>query len=479
MSLWAELPLEVLLSEPLANGRSVQDGTGFPVLRLTALRNGVFDFSECKHGDWSAEAAARFRVSHGDVLVVRGNGSIHLVGRAGFVKMEPPAVAFPDTMIRVRVRREQILPQFLAIQWEAPRTRKQIEQAARTTAGIFKVSQGDLHAIRLMVPPLRVQERVVSVVETQFSRLDAATASLGRAKANLKRARASVLKAAVEGRLVPTEAALARSTHRDYEPASRVLARSLAARRAKWPESGKGKFREPAAPEGIALTPLPEGWSWAALDGLAAIVCGIAKDSSQSNGRSVPYLRVANVQRGRLNLEEVKSIIAPDSKIDAIRLQVGDILLNEGGDRDKLGRGWVWNGEIPECIHQNHVFRARLWLEEIYPKYISHYANTQGDRYFADQGKQTTNLASISLSTVKALPVALPPIAEQERILAEVDRRLSVLDALELAVTANLTRCARLRQSILKRAFEGRLVPLMPATGDGPNLQLSPPNHSP
>ena len=323
------------------------------------------------------------------------------------------------------------------------------------------------------IAPLSEQGYIIASIETDFSRIDAAVVSLKRAKANVKRARASVLKAAVEGRLVPTEAALARAEGRDYEPASTLLTRFLTERRTRWAESGgRGKYKEPASPDIRGTSRLPEGWTWASMDALAHVVGGITKDSKQTSGRSVPYLRVANVQRGRLDLAEVKTIVAPEPKIEALRLEIGDILLNEGGDRDKLGRGWIWRGELPECIHQNHVFRARLWLRAFDSRYLSHYANTQGDSYFLDQGKQTTNLASISLSKVKALPIALPPAAEINRILAEVDRRLSVLDALDATLDANLARCAKLRQSILKRAFEGRLVrPGAPALS-APQLPL-------
>ena len=140
----------------------------------------------------------------------------------------------------------------------------------------------------------------------------------------------------------------------------------------------------------------------------------------------------------------------------------GDILFTEGGDRDKLGRGWVWKGEIDRCIHQNHVFRSRLLLSEMHPEFVSWWGNSFGQIFFEQSGKQTTNLASINLSVLSSFPVPLPPLAEQHRIVAEVDRRLSVIQQAEAAVEANLARADRLRQSILKQAFSGRLVPQDP-----------------
>ena len=181
-------------------------------------------------------------------------------------------------------------------------------------------------------------------IEKQFTRLDAGVASLKRVQTALKRYRASVLKAACEGRLVPTEAELARKENRSYETGEQLLQRILKERREKW--NGKGKYKDPVSPNVIALPKLPEGWTWAILDALAHIKGGITKDQKRKHTapvRSVPYLRVANVQRGYLDLKEVKEIVTTEDEIQELALNPGDILFNEGGDRDKLGRGWVWN----------------------------------------------------------------------------------------------------------------------------------------
>jgi len=167
--------------------------------------------------------------------------------------------------------------------------------------------------------------------------------------------------------------------------------------------------------------------------------------------RSVPYLRVANVQRGHLDLREVKLIEAPAREIEELRLLPGDVLFNEGGDRDKLGRGWVWEGQLAECIHQNHVFRARPFTSDVAGKLVSWWGNTFGKDYFVREGKQTTNLASINMRKLSALPVPIPPTVEQRRITSEVERRLSAVDEIERQVDANLQRAAIARNSALNR----------------------------
>jgi len=311
------------------------------------------------------------------------------------------------------------------------------------------------------------QKHIVAEIEKQFSRLDEAVANLKRVKANLKRYKAAVLKAAVEGRLVETEASTARREGREYETGKQLLQRILETRRDQWLAradkvggKGKGKYKEPAAPDTTGLPELPEGWVWARLDAIAALKGGITVDSKRKDpaARSVPYLRVANVQRGYLDLSEVKFIEAPESDIKELRLQRGDILFTEGGDRDKLGRGWIWEGQLADCIHQNHVFRARLFLIDISQKLVSWWGNSFGKDYFLREGKQTTNLASINLTKLSAFPVPLPPSTEQHRIVAEIDRRLSLIHEVEAQVDVNLQRAERMRQSILRKVFTGEFV---------------------
>ncbi len=339
----------------------------------------------------------------------------------------------------------------------------------------------DIRSYRIPIAPLPEQKRIVAELEKQFTRLDAGVAALKRLQTHLKRYRASVLKAACEGKLVPTEAELARKEGRDYEPADKLLKRILKERRAKWEadqlakmkaagktpkdDRWKAKYVEPSLPNVATLPRLPEGWTWATLSLIAELKGGITKGQKRASGervRLVPYLRVANVQRGRLSLAILKQIEATEDEIAELKLVRGDVLFNEGGDRDKLGRGWVWQDELEECIHQNHVFRARLFHARVNPKFVSWYGNSFGQKYFVTEGKQTTNLASINMTKLGALPVPLPPATEQERIVAEVESRLSILDAAEAIIVSNFKRAERLRQSILKRAFEGKLVPQDP-----------------
>lgn len=174
---------------------------------------------------------------------------------------------------------------------------------------------------------------------------------------------------------------------------------------------------------------------------------------------SRPYLRVANVQRGRLDLDEVKEVLVTPTEAARYQLEAGDILMNEGGDRDKLGRGWVWNGEIPGCLHQNHVFRLRLKNKDYPPQFISHYANEIGREYFLSAAKQTTNLASISKSRLGRLPIKLPTAARARAALMEVAEHTRWIAVLRSQAQAIISATDAAQRGAYRRAFEGRLVP--------------------
>lgn len=209
------------------------------------------------------------------------------------------------------------------------------------------------------------------------------------------------------------------------------------------------------------LPPLPAGWCWTTLEEIAEIVGGITKDQKRrqtTSTREVPYLRVANVQRGYLDLGEMKTILADEGDIKALRLEKGDILFTEGGDRDKLGRGWVWNEEIEECIHQNHIFRARPLLTLVEPKFVSYHGNHFGQDWFTKAGKQTTNLASINKGILRRFPVPVAPIEEQRRIVARIDELFSDIDAGVDALERISTKLKMYRASVLKAAVEGKLT---------------------
>jgi type I restriction enzyme S subunit len=164
---------------------------------------------------------------------------------------------------------------------------------------------------------------------------------------------------------------------------------------------------------------IPREWEVQPLGVLAEIVSGVTLGSKSeiSDGVGVPYLRVANVQDGYFDLKEVKTIHVSRLQFEKLQLKFGDVLMNEGGDFDKLGRGSVWQEEIKPCIHQNHVFRVRPRDGELRSYFLAFWSQSgMGKKYFVMSSKQSTNLASINSTQLNRFPVALPSLVEQERI---------------------------------------------------------------
>lgn len=336
---------------------------------------------------------------------------------------------------------------------------------SKSTGTTFEAIRGDdLRSHSINLPPLAEQHRIVAEIEKHFSRLDAATAALKRAQANLKRYRAGVLKAACEGKLVPTEAQLARAEGRDYEPAGRLLERILAERRARWQsgEKRRRKYKEPAAPDTSNLPALPEGWVGASLSSIGQVRLGRQRSPKRAVGPNMrPYLRAANVTWNGLNLSDVKEMDFNPSEFEVYRLLKGDILLAEAsGSADEVGKPAIWNDEIGGCCFQNTLIRVRT-SSEIVP-YVYYHLLSDARSGALGRAARGVGIHHLGAQRTEAWAIALPPLAEQRRIVAEVERRISVIEQTEAAVEASLARADRLRQSILKLAFSGRLVPQDP-----------------
>jgi type I restriction enzyme S subunit len=192
-------------------------------------------------------------------------------------------------------------------------------------------------------------------------------------------------------------------------------------------------------------------WHYIALEDVAEIQTGLSKSAGrQGEFVTLPYLRVANVQDGHFDLSEIKTIEVPKGSVERFKVRSGDVLLTEGGDFDKLGRGAVWRGQINECVHQNHIFVVRPNPKRLDERFLAY--QTQGPRgraYFQSSSKQSTNLASINSTQLRQFPTALPPLPEQRKI-AEIlgtwDEALEKLDAL---ISAKERRKKALMQQLL------------------------------
>ena len=307
----------------------------------------------------------------------------------------------------------------------------------------------------IFVPPLPEQRRIVAEIEKQFTRLEAGVAALRRVQANLKRYRAAVLKAACEGRLVPTEAALARSPRSikngppAYETGEALLARILTERRQNW--QGRGQYKEPAAPDTGKLPPLPDGWVPATVGHILRIRNGFAFKSSDYCESGVPLVRQADLVGRWVRLDEAKRLPASLlTECADFTVRKGDLLIGMSG---ALGKISEYDDESPALQNQRTgLLRINKAIPTAFAKLVLQYVEPQ----IVAEGKGIA-VQNVSASEIENCIFMLPPLAEQTRIVAEVERRLSVVEELESVVTANLQRATRLRQSILQKAFSGAL----------------------
>jgi type I restriction enzyme, S subunit len=206
-----------------------------------------------------------------------------------------------------------------------------------------------------------------------------------------------------------------------------------------------------------AVGKIPQSWQVKPLKSCAMVQTGVTKGQRLGNADTitVPYLRVANVQDGYLDLSEIKEIEIRSNELDRYLLREGDVVVTEGGDLDKLGRGFIWHGQIPNCIHQNHIFAIRVNLELLLPEYMGYFVQSQHSKtYFLSVGHKTTNLATVNSSKLKRLPMFVPDLEEQKAIVSVLQACDDKIKALEKEIGL----LSELFQALLEQLMSGQLV---------------------
>jgi type I restriction enzyme S subunit len=447
------------------------------VLRTTAVQPGKFLPEHNKRLPASLAPRPNLEVKVGDILLTCA-GPRARCGVGCLVRETRPRLMISGKLYRFRVNAELVLPEYVEAFLRTDFAQRAID---KMKTGISDSGLNLTHDRFLVLPmvlaPLPEQRRIVDEVDSYVTRLDAAINGLKRIKANLKRYRASVLKAAVEGRLVPTEAELAKREGRGYEPASDLLARILKERRRQWEarevakmkargplssrDTWKARYLEPPAPDTSKLPALPEGWCWTTVEAVGDVLLGRQRAPQFLTGRfEKPYLRVANIKDDRIDLVDVESMDFDQEHFQKYRLASGDILVSEGQSPHLVGQSAIYRGEGPAglCFQKTlHRFRPIAGGPSAEFSQLVFRAHVKSG-VFQRLASITTNIAHLTLEKFEAAPFPLPPASEQDRIATEVGRILSDGDAVEAAVVANVERIARLRQSILSWAFEGKLA---------------------
>lgn len=342
-----------------------------------------------------------------------------------------------------------------------------LKKCSKHGTTVASIDTHAIHSYSCRLAPTNEQRRIVAKIEELFSDLDAGVAALERAKANLKRYRAAVLKAAVNGSLT----AAWRAKYPDIEPASKLLERILVERHRKWeaaqlakfkaagkepPKNWKAKYVEPSPPDTTDLPDLPEGWCWATLDGLSNRIVDGTHHTPTYVENGVPFISVKDVRDGTVYFDDCKFISHEEhvALTQRCKPEQGDLLITKSGT---IGRVAV--------VAEETAFS--LFVSVALLKPVSALIDVSWLALAFQAWMQTVNVANdikgsmiknLHIEDLRVIKIPIPSAVEQDEIISEVDHVISNIVAAEHQLDASLLRAARLRQSILKQAFEGKLV---------------------
>jgi len=436
---------------------------GIPLISPRDFTDEGIDFSDLKKVDLSEHTAfvKKCKPERGDVLYSR----IGTIGEARLLNFGFDFVALHSIAL-IKPRFKDLHSKYLLYLLKTPGVRGQakhnIKSVGTPDLGLKRINNFDVP----LAPPGE-QQRIVAEIEKQFSRLDESVASLKRTKANLKRYKAAVLKAAVEGKLTEEW----RRQHPDVEPASKLLERILGERRAMWEkselkklssqgatprnENWKKRYKEAQPPKPDETYLIPQGWVWTNLGQLSWSVKDGPHYSPKYSEMGVPFISGGNIRPEGIDFATAKCISRQlhEELSERCKPEFGDLLYTKGGT---TGIARI-NTERREFSVWVHVAVLKL-VDSVKRFYLQHALNSphcyrQSQKYTHGVGNQ-----DLGLTRMIWITIPLPPLQEQEQIIDEVERRLSVIDELEADVEANLTRADHLRRSILAKAFKGTLI---------------------
>lgn len=458
-------------SSPGWQGFDYQD-EGIKFVRSQNIRSGVLDLSDVVF------LPAEFNASHTNSIIRTGDVLLTLVGasigRVALATEDIDGANLNQAVAIIRLHKETLDAVLLVYFLLSPQVQSHI---AVTKADVARANFNldDVRPTRIPLPPKSEQHRIVAKIEEFFSDLDAGVAALKRAKANLKRYRASVLKSAVEGKLTEEW----RAKHPKTDPASKLFERILIERRQKWeadqltkfaaagkepPKNWRDKYVEPSPPDTTDLPKLPDSWCWAKLDQLLCYLRNGYFQSPSGAATGTPILRINAVRPMSVDLSETRFLDQFESKVDDYFVENGDLLFTRyNGSIELLGVAGMVRGCTEKVLHPDKLIRVKMTVGDPLPSFVEIAANVGASRkHMVSRARTTAGQTGISGNDIREIPIPLPPLAEQSRIVAEVAEKLSQIEAAETAIEHSLTRAARLRQSILKQAFEGKLVPQDP-----------------
>ena len=443
---WVEKTLDEVAVTQLGRMLSASRETGEhpkPYLRNRDVQWGHINVTNLPVMDFSPGDKARFFLRPGDVLVCEGGE----VGRAAIWAGQLSECYYQKALHRVRTS-HALMPEFLRYLLEHYSRTKAFE---RFTSGstIAHLPQEDLRNLPVPTPPMEEQRRIVATVEEQFSRLDAGAAALAQARKKLKQIRAAVLQTAVTGRLV--------SPDEDTTGAKQLVAQLRS-------EMKDLEIQRKLLPKVHYAHRMPSSWQIGVVADLARSIDYGTSEKTRPGIDGIPILRMGNLGLGTIDYENLKFL--PRDQLDPrLLLRPGDLLFNRTNSPELVGKTAVFQGYSEDISFASYLIRIRP-LPSAALNWVSIVLNSPiGREYIASVRSQQVGQANVNGRKLAAAPIPIPSAEEQSRIIAECDRLFTLINAMEEAVVMATARSERLRSSVLKVAFSGRLT-VQDSTGE-------------
>ncbi len=453
---WRWEPLETLaeVRTGVAKGRALgkADTVQRPYLRVANVQNGYLDLREVKQIEIRRTEIERYSLKPKDVLFTEG-GDRDKLGRGAVWQGEIEECVHQNHVFAARLQSSEVMPEWISLASQAQYARDYFMSVARQTVNLASINATNLRALPVPVPPIEEQRQILARMQRLVAERSSASNALERVMALLKRFRQAVLAAAFSGKLTEHDP--------NDEPAAVLLERIREdkQRRREGGRIDKSTKKDVSDNRPSTFRALPRLWQWSTVESTADVVGGIQKTPARiPKTNAHPYLRVANVLRGRLDLSEVHEFEVSDAELEKWELKAGDVLIVEGnGSLNEIGRCALWNGEIENCVHQNHIIRVRF-DHGVVPAYFQFYLNsTDGRRAISSVASSTSGLFTLSVGKVQRITFPLAPLAEQVRIVRRIEELFAQSDAIDEAVEAARRRAEKVDQAILARAFRGEL----------------------
>lgn len=480
---WIEVNLDDLLIR-MSNGASVtqyKDNVGLPISRIETIWNETIDFDRVRYIQESdPKFIEKYRLKKGDILFSHINSDIHL-GKTAIYKPIDQVLIHGINLLLLRPY-EGLSSDFLNYQFKYKRYQGEFIAAAQRAVNQSSINQRKLKAFNFSLPPLPEQYRIVEKIETLFSELDSGIANMKIAQAQLKQYRQSVLKSAFEGRL--TEAW--RKEHANkLESAESLLERIKDERKAAyekkleawegsvkmWEVNGK-EGKKPAKPkklkeitkvtdnELLEMSLIPTNWNFVRMGHLIEEPKYGTSKKCDYDTKGIGVLRIPNIADGVINTDDLKYALFSEDELNTYDLRAGDLLtIRSNGSVGLVGKTAIVNKTNEKYLYAGYLIRLRPY-ETVDSKYLHYVLSSQLLRKQIEQkAKSTSGVNNINSVELGSLVIPVTAIEEQHQIVNEIESRLSEADVMEKAIDENLKKAEHLRQSILKKAFEGKLVP--------------------